>query len=303
MAGPLLLSPSRYMRTGYGLALPTGYTLSMLRSALVRAQNNVTRFCNAPKQPQPFDWRGGTMTDEQHQWKIVSPLAYGPGARRVYTNVGPIKAVTAFSLDLGEDYRVTLTPDDNLYINKMEQYVEVVAVNPTITGMYPLAINLGLYNPVARISYTYGWEFPVTGDLLESESPTLFSGAYGNWDESVPPVVEVAGAEAAPSDYTVNYADGTIRFNSSAQPAPGELVTADYTYLAPSPIVDAIGYEVTDDLTRTRLNQRGLAGLSSLKVAEVSMTQMSPRVERGGVSLSAQAAALIGTYVFGSVQS
>lgn len=298
-----LLSPARYQRMGYGLALPTGYTLSQLRTALIQAQDQVTRYCNAPMQPQAFDWRGGTMTDEQHQWKIVNPLAYGPGARRVYLNAGPIKTVTGLVLDLGKTYTVTIDPTTDVYINRMERYVEIVAIAPTIVGNYPLNINLGLYNPVSRTSYTYGWSFDVSGDQLESETPTVYSAAYGNWDEAVEPVVFLGDTEQDPDDYTVNYDDGTITFTTA--PSPGVIVSADYTYLVPSPIVDAIGMTATAFLNSARMAQRGMAGLSSLRVAEVSLTRMQPSAmaTRNGVSLPIEAADLVGGYVFGSVQS
>lgn len=302
MARATLLSPARYQRMGYGLALPTGYTLSQLRTALIRAQNEVSQFCNVPKLPQMFDWRGGAMIGEQHQWKIVNPLAYGPGARRIYVNAGPLRTVTELILDLGKTYTVTINPATDVYINSIEQYLEIVAIAPTVVGNYPLAINLGLYNPVSRTSYTYGWSFEVVGDVLEAESPTIFSAAYGNWDSAVAPHVEVAGVEVDPGDYTVDYDDGMITLETA--PTAGQEVTADYTYLVPSPVVDAIGITATGILTQTRMAQRGMAGLSSLKVAEVSLSQMpSQAVQRNGATIPVEAASLIGGFVFGSVAS
>lgn len=297
MARATLLSPARYMRMGYGLELPTGYTLSQLRSALVRAQNQVNRYCNTPQ--AGFDWRGGAMLNEQHAFKIVNPLAYGPGARRVYTNLGPIKSVISLQLDLGRTYQVTIDPTTGLYINSIEQYVEIVTISPTIVGYYPLGISMGLYEPVAKISYNYGWTYPVLGDVLEAESPTVFTASYGNWDTTVIPVIEVGGVEVVPA--SIDYDDGAVTL--SVAPSPGQEVTASYTYLAPAEVVDAVGLTATDDLVRSRLNQRGMAGLSNLKVAEVSMTMMTPRTERNGAVLPAAAADLLGGYVMGSVQS
>lgn len=300
MARVTLLSPRRYERAGYGMALPTGFTLSQLRSTLIRAQSRVDRYCNVPAQPSAFDWRGGTMTNEQHQWRIINPLAYGPGARRVYTNVGPIKTVTALSLDLGKTYQVALDPAVDVYVNAIEQYAEIVAVNPTIVGFYPLAVNLGLYNPIARITYTYGWSFPVAGDVLEAESPTLFSASYGNWDSTITPVVYLDGVVASPSTYAVNYDDGEISF--TAGPTAGVEVSADYTYTVPDPVVEAIGITATNLLGQSRLAARGLTGLSSLKVAEISMTQMSPAqmATRNGATIPSEAAELLGKFVMGS---
>jgi hypothetical protein len=300
MARTTLLSPRRYQRSGFGQALPPNFSLSSLRSTIIRAQSLVDRYCNLPNRPSLFDWRGGTMTDEQHQWRIVNPLAYGPGARRVYTNVGPLKTVTALHLDLGKTYQVALNPAVDIYVNSMEQYAEIVAVNPTIVGFYPLAVNLGLYNPIARISYTYGWSFPVAGDVLEAESPTSFSAAYGNWDTTVVPVVYLNGVVANPSTYVVDYSDGVIDFTSG--PATGAQVSADYTYTVPSPVVDAIGVTTTALLGKARLAARGMIGLSSLRVAEITLTQMSPAQmqTRNGATIPEEAAELLGNYVMGS---
>lgn len=288
---------------GYGLATPENYSLATIRNALVTAQDAVSRYCNIPKQPAVFDWRGGTMTDEQHQWPIINPLAYGPGARRTYLNAGPIKEITGFTLDLGKTYMVQITPADGIYVNKMEQYVEIVSVNPTIAGFYPLAVNLGLYNPIARVSYSYGWEFPVEGDVLEAETPSMFSAAYGNWDPDVTPAVYISGTPVTASNYAVDYDDGTITFVAGQEPGPGAPVTADYTYLAPSAVVDAIGLTATAGLGAVRNLQRGTYGLSSLRVAEISMTMLAPsqKVTKNGSTLPAEAAALVDDFVFGSV--
>lgn len=303
MARTTLLSPRRYLRMGYGLATPEGYSLAQVRNALVTAQDQLNRYCNVPKFPNLFDWRGGEMLNEQHQWPIRNPLAYGPGARRTYLNVSPIKEVTAFTLDLGKTYIVQITPADGIYVNRMEGYVEIVSVNPTVVGFYPLAVNLGLYNPIARVSYSYGWSFPVEGDVLEAETPLLYSAAYGNWDRTVTPVVYFDGGAVDPANYTIDYDDGSIAFVSGQEPSPGFEVTADYTYLPPSEVVSALGIITTGVLGGVRNLQRGLYGLQSLRVAEVTITALQPSqtVTKNGVTIPAQAAALLDDFVFGSV--
>lgn len=303
MPSQTLLSPRRYLASGFGLTLPDNFSLATLRSTIIRAQSLVDRYCNVPKQPNPFDWRGGTMTDERQQWKIINPLAYGPGARRVYVNAGPIKTVTSFHLDLGKTYMVAIDPTDDLYINPMENYVEIVAINPTIVGFYPLAVNLGLYNPIARISYTYGWTFPIAGDVLEADSPTQFSASYGNWDRAVTPIVYFDDVAQSASGYTVNYDDGTILFALASAPTPGVEVSADYTYLAPQPVVDAVGLTTTSLLGSARMAGRGMTGLQSIKVAEVALTALQPSqtITKNGAAIPVEAANLLDGYSFGSV--
>jgi hypothetical protein len=298
MARQTLLSPRRYLAGGFGLALPDDFSLATLRSTIIRAQALVDRYCNVPKQPNPFNWRGGTMTNETHQWKIINPLAYGPGARRVYTNVGPIKTVTDFHLDLGKTYLVSIDPTDDIYINAMEQYVEIVAINPTVVGFYPLAVNLGLYNPVARLTYTYGWDFPIVDDVLEADSPTEFSASYGNWDSAIIPVIYFDGDEQDPAGYTVNYDNGVIRFTTA--PTVNVEVTADYTYQVPDPVVQAIGLTTTALLGSARMAARGMTGLQSIKVAEVAITALQPSqtTTKNGVAIPAEAADLLDAYSF-----
>jgi hypothetical protein len=300
MARTTLLSPRRYLRQGYGLALPSDFSLSTLRSTLIRAQAEVDRYCNVPKQPNPWSWLGGTMTDERQQWKLVNPLAYGPGARRTYLNAGPIKTVSDFHLDLGLTYLVQILPP-NIYVNSMEQYIEIVALNPVIIAYYPLAVSLGLYNPIARVTYDYGWSFPVEGDILEAETTTSFSASYGNWDTTVIPVVYLDDVVQA-SGYTVDYNDGVINF--TVAPDPGVEVAVDYTYLAPDPVVQAVGITATADLGAARMAQRGMTGLQSIKVAEVALTALQPTqmVTKNGATIPATAASLLdGAYTFGSV--
>lgn len=300
MARTTLLSPRRYQRMGFGLALPDGYSLSTLRTTLIRAQGEVTRYCNAPKLPQPFDWRGGTMTNERQQWRLVNPLAYGPGARRTYLNSGPIKSVSSFHLDLGLTYSVEITPGSNIYINQMEQYLEIVALNPIVIAYYPLAVSLGLHNPIARVTYDYGWTFPIAGDVLEAETTTQFSASYGNWDSTVIPVVYLDDVVQT-TGYTVDYDDGVITFDVA--PDVGVEVTADYTYTAPDPVVQAIGLTATSLMGNARMAQRGMTGLQSIKVAEVALTALQPSqmVTKNGATIPAEAASLVDGYVFGSV--
>ncbi len=301
MARATLLSPQRYLRSGYGLALPESYSLSSLRTALIRAQNEVTRYCNVPKLPQPFDWRGGTMTAEQHQWRLTNALAYGPGVKRVYLNAGPLKTVTSFIIDLGRTYQVTFNPTTDLYLNHLEQYLEIVAIAPTIVGVWPLGVALGLYHPVSRTTYTYGWTFPTTEDVLEAESPTVYSGAYGNWDPTVPAEVFLDGTPVDPSDFTVDYDNGQVTFATA--PAPRVEVTATYASTVPSEVVDAIGLTATAIIGEARMAERGMVGLSSIKVAEVSLTSMTPMSIRNGASIPSEAAAMVDGYVFGSAYS
>lgn len=296
------LSPARYLAGGYG-ADTSGMTQAAVRNVLVRATSRVNRYCNAPKLPSPFDFRGGAMIDEMHQWPIVNSLAYGPGARRVYVNATPLRTVTALSIQLGVSPQITIDPSDQLFVNTMEGYAEIVALTPTIVGTWPLALQLGLYQPLARISYTYGRTFPVVGDVLEAESPTLYTASHGNWSSTIAPTVYVDGVEIDPTDYAINYDDGSVTFDDAAEPAVQSEVSADYTYLLDDAIAQATGVVATNLLGARAMASRGMLGLQSLRVAEVALSAMSPRqmVTKNGATIPAEAAEYLDGFVFGSV--
>jgi len=293
MAQQSLLSVNRYLDGGYGIDT-SPFTRSQLRNILVRATTNVERYCSVPSIPQKFDFRGGSVTGEQHQWPYVSPLLINAGSRRVYLNQKPIVSIESFQLQLAQHYVVTLSPSDNLIVNHMEGYVEVVALTPVITGYFPVGWNFGLWNPLALVDYTYGWTFEVTGDVCEAQSPALFTASHGNWSAAAPTVF-VDGTEVVSTDYTVNRDDGSILFDTLAAPAIQSTVTVDYVYLCPDAVSQAVGIVATDLIGKARMASRGMIGLQSLRVAEVAITAMQPNryATKNGITIPVEAANLL----------
>lgn len=297
------LSPSRYIAGGFGPDLSI-YSRAQIARFLNRATSSVNAYVAAPQIPSAYDFRGGAVTGEQHEWKVPSSeLLYDSGSRRVYLNQTPVRTVTAFVIRLGKTYTVTLTPATDIYVNPMAGYIEVVAVAPTIAGSWPIGTSFGLWSPVSETSYTYGRQYTVVDDLLEALSPLLYSGSQGSWDSAEDVTVTVDGVEIDPGDYTVNFADGSITFDSSVEPAADTEVLASYTSNIPSAVEEATGIIATGLIGQSRLAARGALGLSSLKVAEISMSFMSPSqlVTKNGVSIPGPAADLLGGYVMGSV--
>ena len=298
---PSYLSPARYLAGGYGVDT-TDLTTVQLRNKLVQATNMANRYCNVPKLPQAFDFRGGTMTDERHQFPAVDPLAFGPGARRVFLNAAPVKSVSSFILDLGLNNHITIDAATQLYVNTMENFVEIVAVNPVVVGWWP-PYPIALYEPIARVTYTYGKTFTATGDELEAQSPNLFMASFGNWQEGGAVTVAIDGVEVDPADYTVNESDGTVAFASGSEPTVNTVVTADYTYTLDGSIADGVAEIATYLLGLRTTAQRGMLGIQSLRVAEVAISAFSPAqmVTKNGVSVPASAAQYLDGFVYGSV--
>lgn len=295
------LSAARYLAGGYGMDT-SGLTTVQIAQQLVRATDRVNRYCNVPKLPQPFDFRGGTMTEERHQFRVYDPLAYGPGVKRVFLNASPVQSVSAFRLDMGNTNRIVIDPTTQLYVNPMENYVEIIAINPTVVGWWP-PYPLSLYEPVAVVTYDYYRRFTATGDELQAISPTLYMASFGNWLEGGDVTVEIDGVEIDPAAYTVNEFDGTITFTSAAAPTPTTEVTADYTYTLDDSIAQATGIIATDLLAKRQIAERGMIGIQSLRVAEVALTQMLPgqTVTRNGIAIPTEAAHYLDAFVYGSV--
>lgn len=295
MASGPYLTARRFADVG-GFGIDTSFlTAPQLRGNLQRATVMVNTFCGEAQIPSAFDFRGGAVTGEQYRFTPPNPLVAYSGSRRVFPHQLPLRTVTAFALDFTNGYHITLDPANDIYVNKTEGWFEIVASQPTIIGYPPIGYWFGLYQPVATYSYTYGYQYAVVDDPLDAASPTLWYGGAGSWVASTVSV-SVNGAVQLPSAYTVNAADGSVRF--AAAPAAGAEVTASYTSLVPPPVEQATGIIATDLLGKSRNTQR-MPGLSSMKVAEITLTrQMGDRgryTTRNGISIPEDAAVLLGS--------
>lgn len=295
------LSPLRFRNAGMGIDVSEMSPLS-LRGKLTQASAAVDTFCNATLLPERFDFRGGTVTNEQHIWQPPTPLLNEPGARRIFLNHRPIRTLTAFSIQYTNSYSITLQPSD-LMVNTPAGFVEIVASQPTIIGYPPLGFWFGLYEPFVLASYTYGWQFAAVGDVLEAVSPSIYMASHGSWLVGGDVTVVVDDVEIDPGDYRVNTDDGTVTFNTGSEPTPDQLATVSYTHLLPSAIETATAIIATDLMGQARIAARGMIGLQSIRVAEVAITALQPSqmVSKNGVSIPASAANLLGGFVMGSV--
>lgn len=289
MSGPRFLAVAGF---GIDASFLTG---PQLRASLQRATTMVNAWTSNAQIPVPFDFRGGTVTGEQHRFQPPNPILAYAGSRRVFPHQLPLRTVTAFALDFTNGYHITLNPANDIYVNATEGWAEIVASQPTIIGYPPIGYWFGLYQPVASISYTYGYRNAIVGDTLEAASPFLYYGTYGQWD-STGVSVTLDGAVQDPSTYKVNAADGSVKFTTA--PGVGVEVAASYTALLPAAVEQAAGIIATDLIAKARNTQR-MPGLSSMKVAEISLTrQMGDRgryTTKNGISIPEDAAVLLGS--------
>jgi hypothetical protein len=275
-----------------------------LRSVISRASSLVNTFCAAPNLPQRHDFRGGSITGEQHAWRLGTD--HYTGTRRVYVWHKPVKSVTSLAIRVTNTMSVSLSASD-LFINNSEGYVEVTSLAAVSFGIYPIGVvpNLGLYVPVAEITYDYGWAFTETDEQLDSYDAASYMSSHMSWAADPAPVIKKNGTVLTTDKYTVNYVEGTVTVVDA--PTATDRYTATYTYTLPDAIQEATGVIATAQLGERALASKGLTGLASLRVAEVAFARTMSREGQQNSSLNQAfvvpeaAQALLSPYRFHSV--
>lgn len=296
------VSPDRYRSAGFGIDV-SDMDDTELRPILTRASALAESYCAVPHLPQKHSFAGGTITAEQHSWRLGTEVT--AGHRRVYLWHRPIKAITSFSIRLTPEYSVSVGAND-IFINNSEGYIELVSLAAVSFGIYPIGVvpNLGLLIPVVETSYTYGYAYTTTDEPLDVTDGRTFRSQNAFWLSSPAPVIKRNGTTVTSSEYTVDYQDGSIRF--TLLQAATDQITANYSYSLPSQILNAVGSIATSMLGERSIAAKGLTGLDNIKIAEVSISRVRPGMfgNRGTQTQSIipeDAKELLAPFVFRSV--
>lgn len=304
----MYVTPTRYRNSGSGVDL-TGVDDGTLRNMLERSSAIVDSYCAIPQLPQKYDFRGGTVTDERHTWHIgdVYDVLYtqNPSIRRVYLFQPPIRSVSSFVVKFTNTYSVTIDPTQ-LYINPQVGWAEVVSLSAIVTGVYPIGLNFGLFQPIAEVDYTYGYQFISTNETLTGDGAfTLYYAQNQWWDSTVPPVIKKNGGVIT-SGFTIDYDEGQLTFGPALLST--DVVTATYTYKLPSQIAQATVLMATVLIGESDIVARGMQGLDMLRVAEVTMSRYARRPGSGSssdtstFSLPSEVEILLSSFVFRTVR-
>lgn len=273
----MYMTPERFATMGFGVDL-TDVEDWEIRAKLVAASARVNTITAAPRLPQPHDFRGGTATDEEHFWNTGDGRAVAP-QRSFFTWHYPVKTCSQM--------RIYLTNNRYIDIGETERYltqrtIEIVSLAMTASGIFGAAIvpEIGLLNPVVKMTYTYGYEVPWVNQVLEDTTGTgLTYRAQDQWWTSEDDVtVYVDGVETAPD--SIDLDEGTVTFGSDQS---GSLITADYTSKLPREIAMATGILAAEALGDRETRARGMSGLRSVRVGEIAIEKDTPM--RGGQTL------------------
>lgn len=237
-----------------------------IRNIILSASAKADAWCNAPKLPQPYSFRGGTITEEQHDWSPGDALT--PAQRTIYVRHTPIKTVTALRIYVTTTNYTDFSVDE-LFLNRDTGAIEIISFALTSSapfGAYVLP-NIGLARPQSKTSYTYGYEFTETDEILEPTDAATYRATNQFWDDTTVEV-KIDGA-AETSGFTLDRIEGTVVFDD---PQPAEaVITASYGYTLPQDIALATGYIIRDGLHERDLSDKGMGNVRSLRVGEIQI--------------------------------
>lgn len=261
----MYLTPSRFRALGTGLDL-SGKTDEELSSILWAAREAVNAAVGAP---DGYSFLGGTVTDEEHQWRVASRIPKATDGR-VWPLMRPVRTVDGFRVNVTRTQYITFT-DEQLFVQRDLGYVEPVAA-PNTTALFTSVPPWLLTSPVGYLDYTYGFEQVATDELLATVSGGTLRAGHQFWftDEEVE--LKKNNVVVDPADYEVDYDEGVITPDT-----PDETATwkASYHYKLPPGIAAATALIATDIVGASAIAAAGMLGLSGIKVEEVELRQSS----------------------------
>lgn len=304
---PPYLTPARFRTMDFGINTAELSDAEMMALA-TQATAWIDSFCLVPRLPQRHDLRGGVITGEQHSWRYPE-TPFDVGQRRAFPFHWPITRVNRFRIYVTNTQYVNIAPTE-LFINNSNQYVEVVSLAITSSGLYNALIipNVGLATPTVTMDYEYQrfnravgeWLAPADGQTFRAQNQWWFS------DTDHAPVIYLDGV-AQTTGFSIDYDEGTVTFDSDQSAVAA--VTADYWYKLATEIQFAAGHIMAYLHTEAEMHARGVAHLSSLDVGnEIKMTRLPSWARRtvadSGVDLEKmvpEAAVLLYSYRFDNV--
>lgn len=301
----MYLTPERFRTMGLGIDL-TDVDDIELQSILTRATAMVDDYCNVPLLPNPFDFRGGQMVDESHEWS--DDLYDRPRPYRFWPMVATVVPVQSV-----EQFRVYSTPkvyveidEAEMFINNTGGWIEVSSLKLTQFGIFGAGIVpalIGMYHPVAKCTYTYGWTFQSVNEVLYPTDALTYRAQNQWWLADPEPEVKL-NSVVVTTGFTIDYDEGAIVFDDPL--AATDVVTCSYSHKLPWQIAQAAGVIAADDFGETKMRARGMTGLDSIQVGEITLRRAAAPGQRGGTAtidpVSDKAAGLLSRFIFRSAR-
>jgi hypothetical protein len=270
------LTPQRYRSMGFGTE---DIEDEELRSIINRATLSVDRYCNVPMVPARYSFRGGTVTDEEHEFFLGNGVNE-PQSRRFWPRSKPVKTVSSVRVYVTNNQYVDFDPD---YLFVTHDAINITSLTVTSVGLFgqftvPV---VGLAAPIARLTYTYGYDFDTVDEYIEPTDGKTYRAQNQFWNDDAV-VVKVDDAVVS-SGFTVDKVEGTVTFDD-AQPAD-TTVSVSYGYALPTEVAQAVGLTVADFVGERALVAKGMSGVQSLRVGEIAIDRPRPRAATSNISV------------------
>jgi hypothetical protein len=245
-----------------------------LASHIQVASGLANTYCNVPTD---HDFRGGSVTDEDHDWKIGNYM--WPASGLIYPKHKPLTTLTRFHIYVTNTQYLDLDVSRIHYHekeNSLEPLFAEASVGIWSATQVPIA---GFKVPQARIDYTYGFTYAISDDQMFPDGGKWWRAQNQWWDSTVEPVISVNGNPVAIGNLTIDYNEGRVAIEDDALQeldiAASEVnsVFASYTYRLPTAIANAVAIITTSLLGQRSINEKGLQGLSGIRVEEVELRQ------------------------------
>lgn len=265
----LYITPARYRTMGFGADI-SEVDDSQLSMQLRIASTLVNRYCNRPGN---YDFRGGSVIGEKHNWNIGNEHA-PIGSIGVFPLCKPLIDLDTFQIYVTNTQYLDVDPTMVNY-GEGNLLMPVIAASSIGIWSYTAVPVAGFPIPEARISYSYGYRHEDLGELLYPEGEGIYR-ASNQWWTADPIVIYKNGTPLVENtDFTVNRDEGTIDLSQAAQDAMDfdDEITADYIHRLPEEVRDAAGVIATDLIGATYIVGAGLLGLTRIKAEEIELTQ------------------------------
>jgi hypothetical protein len=263
---PKYLTVSQYKRIQDGVSL-SGISDMNLAYAISRAEASIDAHFG-------FDAKRGGF--EPHT--VMIQQKFNESSRKTFMPFyhTPVRNITRYRIQVsnistsGAGFFANINAGDCV-INNDDEYIEIVPLQAVTYSLSPIILELGLKPPIVEMDCEVGYYIPVTGEeLMNGGQGTTYYATDGFWASSydqalatqpntlppVPPVVYANGAVVNAANYTVNYTDGSVTFNSVQLPTV--TVTADYTKTIPDYVTEACIIQTSYLLQLKHLNEMGV---------------------------------------------
>lgn len=270
---PTYLSTQRYHSMGSGVDL-SEVDDQDLAAAILGASALVNSFCNVPVS---YDFRGGTVTDEPHVYRMWNHMR--PGSPRVFPDHSPLQTLSSFRIQVTNTQYLDVDPTKVFYDSSRNLLEPVIAAASIGVWSYSSIPVAGFREPIIKISYTYGDVFSVTDERLFPDGGAVWRAQNQWWTDEDDVTVTVAGIELDPGDFEVDLDEGTVTIDDDAltdldiDVDEADRVYASYIHKLPTSIMLATSLITTSLLGQRSIVSKGLQGLSGIRVEEVEIRQ------------------------------